>query len=83
MFTHNAIAGPSRPRTLPRKPKQPFVSADERPESHDGVFRVVLVSSGSVASVKVPEIVGALTKVGLVLLVRVRLIIRTAESTCK
>ncbi len=48
---------------LPRKSGHPFVSANERPEKPDGVFRVVIISSGSVASVKIPEIVGALSKV--------------------
>lgn len=48
------------PLDLPRKPGHPFVSANERPEKPDGKFRVVFISSGSVASVKIPEIVGAL-----------------------
>jgi phosphopantothenoylcysteine decarboxylase len=55
----NAMAGPSQPR----KPRTPFVSAEHRPEHHDGRFRVVLITSGSVASVKMPDIVGALSRV--------------------
>ncbi|GFZ43910.1 hypothetical protein JCM24511_01630, partial [Saitozyma sp. JCM 24511] len=54
----NATAGPSQPR----KPRTPFVSAEHRPERHDGRFRVVLITSGSVASVKMPDIVGALSR---------------------
>jgi hypothetical protein len=56
----NASAGLSR---LPAKPERPFVSAEHRPDRKDGVFRVVLITSGSVASVKMPDIVGALSKV--------------------
>ncbi|TXT10820.1 hypothetical protein VHUM_02325 [Vanrija humicola] len=41
---------------------KPFVSAEHRPERPDGRFRVVLVSTGSVASVKIPLIVEALKK---------------------
>lgn len=59
MSEQNATAGPSRPR----KPSHPFISANERPEGSDGRFRVVIISSGSVASVKIPDIVGALVKV--------------------
>lgn len=58
----NSTAGPSRGRT---KASKPFVSADHKPESYDGVFRVVVITSGSVASVKLPLIVGALCKVGV------------------
>jgi hypothetical protein len=58
----NAVAGPSR---LPIKPRRPFVSAEHRPEVADGRFRVVMISSGSVASVKIPDIVGGLSKVSV------------------
>lgn len=54
----NAQAGPSTSHSR-------FVSAQNRPEQPDGIFRVVIISSGSVASVKIPEIVGALAKVSL------------------
>ena len=56
----NATAGPSK---YPIKPRQPFVAAENRPESPDGIFRVIIISSGSVASVKIPEIVGTLSGV--------------------
>ena len=56
----NAVAGSS---STPRKSKQPFISADNRPGQYDGVFRVVLISTGSVASVKMPDIVRALSQV--------------------
>ncbi|ODN82093.1 hypothetical protein L202_02407 [Cryptococcus amylolentus CBS 6039] len=54
---------PVPPRT-PHKPSRPFVSASYRPpeEAHDGLFRLVLITSGSVASIKVPDIVAALAK---------------------
>ena len=60
--------GPSRPRSTypgaaPRKPRVPFVSKDNRPGRPDGRYRVVLISSGSVASIKVPDIVGSLARV--------------------
>ncbi|OCF60654.1 phosphopantothenoylcysteine decarboxylase [Kwoniella mangroviensis CBS 10435] len=58
----NAIAGPSRP--LPRKSARPFVSADNRPSEPDGIFRVVLITSGSVASIKAPDIAAALSQSG-------------------
>ena len=56
---------PNGVSNLPRKPRHPFVSADNRPEPehHDGVFRVVLITSGSVASIKMPDIVGTLSTV--------------------
>ncbi|WVQ99478.1 hypothetical protein IAU59_006613 [Kwoniella sp. CBS 9459] len=61
----NATAGPSRfSSTVPRKPARPFVSADHRPAAPDGVFRVVLITSGSVASIKAPDIVAALSRTG-------------------
>lgn len=61
----NAVAGPSRMTKRRRiKASKPFVSARYKPDSYDGVFRVVLITSGSVASVKLPLIVGALCKVG-------------------
>ncbi|KAK4684995.1 phosphopantothenoylcysteine decarboxylase, partial [Tremellales sp. Uapishka_1] len=53
------LAGPSR---IPHRSPRPFVSADNRPSSSDGVLRVVIISTGSVASVKIPEIVGALSR---------------------
>lgn len=69
----NAEAGPSRlttaMRTTPRprrtKARKPFISADHRlePGHYDGMFRVVLITSGSVASVKLPLIVGELCRV--------------------
>ncbi|WVQ67630.1 uncharacterized protein L199_005833 [Kwoniella botswanensis] len=58
----NAIAGPSRP--LPRQSARPFVSADNRPSEPDGIFRVVLITSGSVASIKAPDIAAALSQSG-------------------
>ncbi|OCF40317.1 phosphopantothenoylcysteine decarboxylase [Kwoniella heveanensis CBS 569] len=60
-FGVNATAGSSR---LPRKSARPFVSADHRPAAPDGVFRVVLITSGSVASIKAPDIVTALSRAG-------------------
>ena len=61
------IAGPSKPAIMePRrrtKARKPFVSADYRPVEYDGIFRVVVITSGSVASVKLPLIVGQLSKV--------------------
>lgn len=52
-------------RTTRIKASKPFVSAHHRPAEgdYDGVFRVVVITSGSVASVKLPLIVGALCKV--------------------
>jgi hypothetical protein len=41
-----------------------FRAEDHRPSVPDGKFRVVLVTSGSVASVKLPLIVAELIKVG-------------------
>ncbi|WWD17276.1 hypothetical protein CI109_101716 [Kwoniella shandongensis] len=61
-YPHYAHAGPSRPRDHHKKPSRPFVSAEHRPEGADGIFRVVLITSGSVASIKAPDIVGALMK---------------------
>jgi hypothetical protein len=51
-------------RTRSKAPK-PFVSADYKsdPDEYDGVLRVVIITSGSVASVKLPLIVGELIKV--------------------
>lgn len=48
-----------------KKPSRPFVSSHHRPadDADDGIFRVVLITSGSVASIKAPDIVGALVKV--------------------
>ncbi|WVQ80731.1 hypothetical protein IAT38_002836 [Cryptococcus sp. DSM 104549] len=60
-MSNNATPGPSR---LPHKPARPFVSASNRPDQPDGIFRVVLITSGSVASIKIPDIVGALVKSG-------------------
>ncbi|WWC62173.1 uncharacterized protein I303_104766 [Kwoniella dejecticola CBS 10117] len=59
----NAVAGPSR---LPRKSAKPFVSSDNRPSESepDGIFRVVLITSGSVASIKAPDIAAALSQSG-------------------
>ncbi|KAL7421291.1 hypothetical protein Q5752_004176 [Cryptotrichosporon argae] len=54
----SASAGPSRPL----RPPKPFVCAAHRPAAPDGRFRVVVVSTGSVASVRVPEIVAGLVK---------------------
>jgi hypothetical protein len=54
---------PGRLPRIPRKPSHPFVSADNRPEGGDGVYRVVIMTSGSVASIKLPDIVGALCQV--------------------
>jgi hypothetical protein len=61
------IAGPSKPAIMePRrriKARKPFISADYKPVEYDGIFRVVVITSGSVASVKLPLIVGELSKV--------------------
>lgn len=61
------VAGPSVPamKRLRRrvKARTPFVSADYKPVEYDGIFRVVIITSGSVASVKLPLIVGELSKV--------------------
>lgn len=61
------IAGPSKPAMdVPRrrtKARKPFISADYKPVEYDGIFRVVVITSGSVASVKLPLIVGELSKV--------------------
>jgi len=63
----SSIAGPSKPATMePRrrtKARKPFISADYKPVEYDGIFRVVVITSGSVASVKLPLIVGELSKV--------------------
>jgi len=61
-------AGPSRPvmNQQPRrrtKVTKPFISAEHKPVEYDGIFRVVMITSGSVASVKLPLIVGELSKV--------------------
>jgi phosphopantothenoylcysteine decarboxylase len=45
------------------KPSKPFVSADYKPDEFDGIYRVIIITSGSVASVKLPLIVGELAKV--------------------
>ena len=60
---HNAQAGPSR-LYRPVKPLKPFVSAENRPgdDEPDGIFRVVIISSGSVASIKIPDIISSLSK---------------------
>ncbi|KAK8864428.1 hypothetical protein IAR55_001676 [Kwoniella newhampshirensis] len=59
-YPYDAHAGPSCSRI---KPRRPFVSAQHKPEdTSDGIFRVVLITSGSVASIKAPDIVGALVK---------------------
>ncbi|OXC65967.1 hypothetical protein AYX13_05165 [Cryptococcus neoformans] len=64
-ISHVTNAGPSR---LPRKPSRPFISAHHRPlgdhTTTDNIFRVVLISSGSVASIKIPNIVEELVKIG-------------------
>ncbi|WOO80005.1 putative phosphopantothenoylcysteine decarboxylase [Vanrija pseudolonga] len=46
----------------PIKAKPPFVAAQHRPTADDGLFHVLLVSSGARASSQVPYIVGALSK---------------------
>lgn len=56
--TASASRRRSSSRTLPYG--RPFVAADHRPTDADGRFRVVLISSGSVASVKIPNIVNKL-----------------------
>lgn len=66
--THDSdVAGPSKPAMNPprrrTKAQKPFISADYKPVEYDGIFRVVIVTSGSVASVKLPLIVGELSKV--------------------
>jgi phosphopantothenoylcysteine decarboxylase len=53
-----AAAGPSRSH------RPPWTAAAHRPTQPDGIFRVLLISSGSVASIKVPLMVAALQKVG-------------------
>ncbi|RXK35027.1 hypothetical protein M231_07730 [Tremella mesenterica] len=55
-MSSDAQAGPSRPSG------RPFVSADHRPSRPDGIFRVLLITTGSVASIKAPDIVAALAK---------------------
>ncbi|WVQ72446.1 hypothetical protein IAR50_001998 [Cryptococcus sp. DSM 104548] len=57
------MPSPLLPR-IPTKPPRPFVSASHRPpeQAHDGIFRLVLITSGSVASIKAPDIVAALAK---------------------
>lgn len=47
--------------------KHVFIAAEHRPAAPDGKFRVVLVTSGSVASVKLPLIAAELIQVGQVL----------------
>lgn len=66
MHPINAEAGPSHvhARSIMVKPTKPFESSRYKPEIPDGIFRVVIISTGSVASIKIPEIVGALSKVG-------------------
>ncbi|KAK1924224.1 flavoprotein [Papiliotrema laurentii] len=49
-------------QTILTKPSIPFTSASDRPDKPDGIFRVVIVSTGSVASVKIPDIISALSK---------------------
>ncbi|TXT07326.1 hypothetical protein VHUM_03046 [Vanrija humicola] len=46
----------------PIKAKPPFLSLQHRPKADDGLFHVLLVSSGSRASCQVPDIIGALSK---------------------
>jgi hypothetical protein len=63
----NDVAGPSIPAMIqPRrrtKARTPFISANYKPVEYDGIFKVVIITSGSVASVKLPLIVGELSKV--------------------
>jgi phosphopantothenoylcysteine decarboxylase len=61
MLSADAQADPSR---TPRHPATPFVSADHKLSSTDGRFRVLIITSGSVASVKLPLMVAELIKVG-------------------
>jgi hypothetical protein len=68
----NAVAGPSRPiininppRGRRIKAPKPFISAEHKPVKYDGIFRVIIITSGSVASVKLPLIVGELSKVSM------------------
>lgn len=44
-----------------KKPPRPFISSHyhSADDVDDGIFRVVLITSGSVASIKAPDIVGA------------------------
>ncbi|KAE8537894.1 hypothetical protein D1P53_005955 [Cryptococcus gattii VGV] len=53
------------PAPVCKKPPRSFISShyQSADEVDDGIFRVVLITSGSVASIKVPDIVGALVKV--------------------
>lgn len=46
--------------TVPPQARRPFVADEHRPSVPDGKLRVVLISSGSVASIKIPNIVAAL-----------------------
>ncbi|KAL1412251.1 hypothetical protein Q8F55_003262 [Vanrija albida] len=46
----------------PIKARPPFISAQHRPTEDDGLFHVVVLSSGARASAHVPDIVGALSK---------------------
>lgn len=48
----------------PIKAKSPFVAVQHRPTADDGLFHVLLVSSGARASSQLPYIAGALSKVG-------------------
>lgn len=53
------------PGLVCKKPLRPFISSHYHSAERvdDGIFRVVLIISGSVASIKAPDIVGALVKV--------------------
>lgn len=53
------------PGPVCKKPLRPFISSHYHSAERvdDGIFRVVLITSGSVASIKAPDIVGALVKV--------------------
>lgn len=44
-----------------KKPPRPFISSHyhSAEDVDDGIFRIVLITSGSVASIKAPDIVGA------------------------
>lgn len=61
---HKASFAKSQTSYPPLHSHAPFKAADNRPQEHDGVCRVVVVAAGCEASRFIPAIVGALTKVG-------------------
>lgn len=82
MSTYKYSAPPPPAAARLRKPRRPFVAADHKPAEYDGVFRVLLISSGSVASVKIPDIVGALSRVSLLDSLLDRAAFREGDRVC-